>query len=67
MDYDPVQDAINRVRGYLGNYDSDQPAEILADILHYCRTYGLDFDEQVYTAEGYVNAELMVMGVEEDA
>lgn len=67
MDYDPVRDAIDRVRGYLDNYDSDKPAEILTDILHYCRTYGIDFDEQVYTAERYVDEELMAMGLEEDA
>lgn len=64
MDYDPVQDAINRVRGYLSNYDSDQPAEILTDILHYCRTYGIDFDEQVFIAEEYVNEELGMMDIE---
>lgn len=67
MDYDPVQDAINRVRGYLGNYDSDQPAEILTDILHYCRTYGIDFNDQLHIAEEYVNEELMSMGVDQDA
>ena len=64
MDYDPVQDSINRVREYLSNYDSDQPAEILTDILHYCRTYGIDFDEQVFIAEEYVNEELMMMDIE---
>lgn len=64
MDYDPVQDSINRVREYLSNYDSDQPAEILTDILHYCRTYGIDFDKQVFIAEEYVNEELMMMDIE---
>lgn len=64
MNYDPVQDSINRVREYFSNYDSEQPAEILADILHYCRTYGIDFDEQVFIAEEYVNEELMMMDIE---
>ena len=52
--------AIERVRGYLTNYDTDQPAEILADILHYCNSSGTDFLDQVRLAESYVTEELSV-------
>ena len=52
--------AIERVRGYLGNYGTDQPAEILADILHYCNNSGIDFLDQLRLAEGYVAEELSV-------
>lgn len=52
--------AITRVQGYLGNYDTDQPAEILADILHYCNSSGIDFRAQLQLAESYVTEELAV-------
>ena len=52
--------AIERVRGYLSNYDTDQPAEILADILHYCNNSGINFMNQLRVAEGYMEEELSV-------
>jgi len=52
--------AIERVRGYLGNYDTDQPAEILADILHYCNNSGISIHDQLRLAESYVAEELSV-------
>ena len=52
--------AIERVRGYLSNYDTNQPAEILADIMHYCNSAGVDFLDQVRLAESYVIEELSV-------
>ena len=52
--------AIERVRGYLGNYDTDQPAEILADILHYCNNSGISIHDQLRLAESYVEEELSV-------
>lgn len=52
--------AIERVRGYLTNYDTTQPAEILADLMHYCNSSGIDFLDQVRLAEGYVIEELSV-------
>lgn len=50
--------AIERVRGYLANYDTDQPAEILADILHYCNSSGINIYDQLRLAESYVEEEL---------
>jgi hypothetical protein len=50
--------AIERVRGYLSNYDTNQPAEILADILHYCNNSGINIHDQLRIAEGYVEEEL---------
>jgi hypothetical protein len=52
--------AIERVRGYLSNYDTDQPAEILADILHYCNNSGINIHDQLKLAESYVEEELSV-------
>ena len=52
--------AIERVRGYLSNYDTDQPAEILADILHYCNNSGISIHDQLRLAESYVEEELSV-------
>ena len=52
--------AIERVRGYLSNYDTSQPAEILADILHYCNNSGINIHDQLRIAEGYVEEELSV-------
>lgn len=53
-----VKDAVQRVEEFLKNYDSDQPAEIIADLLHYCREQGIDFEEQCRIAQGYVDIEL---------
>jgi hypothetical protein len=50
--------AAERVVGYLRNYDEPQPAEIIADILHYCEVQGIDFAEQCRIAEGYVQEEI---------
>ena len=52
--------AIERVRGYLSNYDTNQPAEILADILHYCNSSGISIHDQLRLAESYVEEELSV-------
>ena len=52
--------AIERVRGYLSNYDTNQPAEILADILHYCNNSGIDIHNQLRLAQSYVEEELSV-------
>ena len=50
--------AIQRVQGFLSAYDTDQPAEILADIMHYCNSSGINFLGQVHLAESYVVEEL---------
>jgi hypothetical protein len=52
--------AIERVRGYLSNYDTNQPAEILADILHYCNNTGINIQDQLGLAQSYVDEELSV-------
>ena len=53
-----VEQAVKRVEGYFKNYDTEQPAEILADILHYCREKGMDFANELVLAESYVDEEL---------
>ena len=54
-----VQAAIDRVEHNLRQYDSDQPAEILADIIHYCRVKGIDLDSELRFAEQYADEELI--------
>lgn len=53
-----VKDAVQRVEEFLKNYDGDQPAEIIADLLHYCREQGIDFEDQVRIAREIVDIEL---------
>jgi bifunctional ADP-heptose synthase (sugar kinase/adenylyltransferase) len=54
-----VAAAVDRVESkFLVHCDTDVPAEILADVLHYCRVKGLDFDNELRLARDYVEAEL---------
>jgi len=52
-----ASNAVKRVEEYLKNYDSDNPAEILADVVHYCRENEIDFVVQLELAHGYVESE----------
>lgn len=56
-----IQESVNRIDRFLANYETDQPAEILADIMHYCKAKGLDLAEQLNIAEDYVLEELSFM------
>lgn len=58
---DIIQDAVQRVENYLSNYDTGTPADILADIIHYCRANGIDFLDELDGAHGYVEEELSFM------
>lgn len=61
MKIDFIQDAVNRVDRFLYNYESEQPAEILADIIHYCKAKGYDLAEQLNIAEDFVAEEESMM------
>jgi hypothetical protein len=37
--------------------DMDRPADLIADILHYCREEGIDFSVELDAAECYVTEE----------
>lgn len=56
-----IQESVDRVGRFLHSYDTDQPAEILADIMHYCKAKGFDLAEQLNIAEDYVMEELSFM------
>ena len=56
-----IQESVDRVERFLANYDTDQPAEILADIMHYCKAKGFDLAEQLNIAEDYVLEEQSFM------
>lgn len=58
---DLIQDALNRVDRFLANYDSEQPAELLADIMHYCKAKGFDLAEQLNIAQSFVHEEQSMM------
>lgn len=61
MTIDLIQEAVDRIDRFLANYDSEQPAEILADIIHYCNVQGFDLNEQLNIAGGYVHEEQSMM------
>lgn len=64
MNADLIQEAVDRVEQLLHNYDSydtEMPAEILADIIHYCKVKGFDFADQLNIAESYVAEERSMM------
>lgn len=50
--------AYQNISDFLKKYDTEQPAEILADILHYCRVENIDFFRQLELAKSYVAEEL---------
>lgn len=52
------EQAVERVNSYFKNYDTDQPAEIIADIVHYCQQKGINFYDEVELAVIYVSEEL---------
>ena len=56
-----IQEAVGRIDRFMHGYDSDHPAEILADIMHYCKAKGFDLAEQLSIAEGYVSEEESMM------
>jgi len=56
-----VNQAVQRIRNLLDNadiYDSDEPAEIIADVIHFCRVNDIDFDDQLRKAHGYAEHEV---------
>lgn len=56
-----IQESVDRVERFLHSYETDQPAEILADIMHYCKAKGFDLAEQLNIAEDYMFEELSFM------
>ena len=52
-----VAKSIDRVKGILAQYDDSDPADLIADIMHYCQDNELDFDHLVNLAERYVTAD----------
>lgn len=61
MSVDLIKDAVNRIDRFMHSYDSEQPAEILADIMHYCKAKGFDLAEQLNIAEDFVMEEESMM------
>jgi Tfp pilus assembly protein FimT len=49
--------AANRVRQLMKQTDMERPADLIADIIHYCRAEGIEFDAEVNIAELYVSEE----------
>jgi hypothetical protein len=53
-----VRDALGRTEGFLKLYGTDEPCELLADVIHYCRENNIDWRKQVSKAQSYVTEEL---------
>lgn len=53
-----ADEAIARVEAYFKNYDTEEVAEILADILHYVNKNNIDLHSQLALANQYVEEEL---------
>ena len=49
--------ATSRVRLLMKQTDMERPADLIADIIHYCRAEGIDFEAEVNVAELYVSEE----------
>jgi hypothetical protein len=49
--------AANRVRLLIEQTDMDRPADLIADILHYCREEDIDFQYEFDIAQSYVAEE----------
>lgn len=49
--------AANRVRLLMKQTDMERPADLIADVIHYCRAEGIDFEAEVNVAELYVSEE----------
>lgn len=55
-----MENSLQRIEIVMGicNDYKDSPADIIADLIHYCKKHNLDFDEVVQKAEKYVEADL---------
>jgi hypothetical protein len=49
--------AASRVRLLMKQTDMERPADLIADIMHYCKAEGIEFDAEVNMAELYVSEE----------
>jgi hypothetical protein len=49
--------AASRVRLLMQQTDMERPADLIADIMHYCKAEGIEFDVEVNVAELYVSEE----------
>ena len=58
-----AQQAVARVHEYMRDNSFDRPADLLADLIHYCDAYEIDLLDELAHARGYVDEEL---GVDQD-
>jgi hypothetical protein len=49
--------AASRVRQLMKQTDMERPADLIADIMHYCKAEGIEFDAELNVAELYVSEE----------
>ena len=49
--------AASRVRLLMQQTDMERPADLIADVIHYCKAEGIDFEAEVNVAELYVSEE----------
>ena len=54
------QRSLERVEKFFAEYDTARPAEILADIIHYCDVHGIDIESEMELAQDYSNEETSI-------
>lgn len=54
---DPQRKATQRIEQYLAQHDFERAADVIADVLHYCKTHEVIFEQEADTAAQYVTEE----------
>lgn len=55
-----MENSLQRIEIVMGicNDYKDSPADIIADLIHWCKKHNLNWDEVVRKAENYVEADI---------
>lgn len=61
-----TQKSIEALQKYMSEQLYEKPADVIADIMHYCDKNNIDFDDEVNTANKYYNDDLEMQEFEED-
>lgn len=53
----PQREATQRIEQYLKQHDFERAADVIADVLHWCRTHNTLYEAEADTAAQYVTEE----------
>jgi hypothetical protein len=64
-DFDYIESSVNRAESYfeIDKQNNTRPADLLADIMYYCRENNIDFEHELIMAEEYVSSEEQEMSL----